>query len=59
MKITIYVEDNNTNIYAEFQLHSPYMTSEKIFEYFFQKFNFLVAMATNHNQRFGQNSYGL
>ena len=36
------------------------MTSEKkIFEYFFQKFNITVAMATNQNQPFGQNSYGL
>ena len=38
----------------------PFMTSEKkIFEYFFRKFKILVAMATNQNQRFGQNSYGL
>ena len=35
------------------------MTSEKIFEYFFRKFNISVAMATNQNQRFEQNSYGL
>ena len=37
------------------------MTSEKkIFEYFlFRKFNILVAMATNQNQPFGQNPYGL
>ena len=36
------------------------MTSEeKIFKYFIQKFNILVAMATNQSQRFGQNSYGL
>ena len=38
----------------------PLMTSEKkIFEYFFRKFNISVAMATNQNQRFGQNLYGL
>ena len=38
----------------------PLMTSEKkIFEYFFRKFNIPVAMATNQNQRFGRNSYGL
>ena len=38
----------------------PLMTSEKkIFEYIFQKFNISVAMATNQNQRFGQNLYGL
>ena len=36
------------------------MTSEKkIFEYFFRKFSISVAIATNQNQRFGQNSYGL
>ena len=38
----------------------PHMTSEKkIFEYLFRKFNISVAMATNQNQRFGQNSNGL
>ena len=38
----------------------PLMTSEKkIFKYFFQKFNISVAMATNQNQSFGQNSYGM
>ena len=26
---------------------------------FFRKFNISVAMATNQNQQFGQNSYGL
>ena len=37
----------------------PLMASEKkIFEYVFQKFSLSVAMATNQNQRFGQNSYG-
>ena len=37
----------------------PLMAYEKkIFEYFFRKFRLLVAMATNQNQRFGQNSYG-
>ena len=36
----------------------PLMASEKIFEYFFQKFSLSVAMATNQNQWFGQNSYG-
>ena len=50
----IYVEDNNTNIYAKFQLH-PLTTSEKICEYFYKKFNVLVAMATNQNQQFWQN----
>ena len=38
----------------------PLMTSEKkIFEYFFRKFKISVAIATNQNQQFGQNSYGL
>ena len=38
----------------------PLMTTEKkIFEYFFQKFNISVAMATNQKQQFGQNAYGL
>ena len=37
----------------------PLMASEKkIFEYFFRKFSFPVAMATNQNQQFWQNSYG-
>ena len=31
---------------------------EKIFEYLFPKFSLSAAMATNQNQRFGQNSYG-
>ena len=36
------------------------MTAEKqILEYFVLKFNISVAMATNQNQQFGQNSYGL
>ena len=36
----------------------PLMASEKkIFDFFF-KFSLSVAMATNQNQRFGQNSYG-
>ena len=34
------------------------MASEKkILEYFFQKLSLSVAMATNQNQQFGQNSY--
>ena len=37
----------------------PLMTSEKIFEYFFEIFNILVAMTTNQNQQFRQNLYGL
>ena len=37
----------------------PIMASEKmIFEYLFRKFSLSVAMATNQNQRFEQNSYG-
>ena len=38
---------------------SPHVASEKkIFEYLFRKFSLSVAMATNENQQFGQNSYG-
>ena len=33
-------------------------SEKKIFEYLFKKFSLLVAMATNQNQRFGQNAYG-
>ena len=58
-KNTSYVEDNNTNIYAKFQLHPPYDFWEEDFWIFFRKFNISVAMATNQNQRFQQNSYGL
>ena len=58
IKNIIYVEANVMNIYAKFSF-IPLMASEKkIFEYFFQKFSLSVAMATNQNQRFGQNSYG-
>ena len=36
----------------------PLMASEKkTFEYLFRKFSLSVAMATNQNQRLGQNSY--
>ena len=63
-KNIIYVADNNTNIYAKFQLHPPYDFWEDdffllLFFFFFSKINILVAMATNQTQRFGQNSYGL
>ena len=59
IKNTIYVEDNNTNIYARFQLQTTYDFWEEDFWIFFWKFNISVAMATNQNQQFGQNSYGL
>ena len=36
-KTTIYVEDNNTNIYAKFQLHPPYDSWEEDFLIFFSK----------------------
>ena len=36
-KNTIYVEDNNTNIYAKFQLHPPYDFWEEDFGIFFSK----------------------
>ena len=58
IKNMIYVEADVINIYAMFSF-IPLMASEKkIFEYFFQKFSLSVAMATNQNQQFGQNSYG-
>ena len=58
-KIIIYVEANVMNIYAKFQLHPPYgFLEEDFFLYFSRKFSLSVAMATNQNQRFGQNSYG-
>ena len=62
IKNTIYVEANIMNIYAKFRLHPPpsplIASKKKIFEYSFRKFSFSVAMATNQNQRFQQNSYG-
>ena len=56
-KNTIYGENKNTNIMQNFSF-IPFMTSEKIFGYFFQKFSLSVCMATNQNQWFWQNSYG-
>ena len=56
-KNIIYAEANVMNIYAKFQLHPPYGFWKKIFEYFFLNFSLSVAMATNQNQQFGQNSY--
>ena len=59
-KNTVYVEHNNTNIYAKFQLPLyDFWEDLKIFLIFFRKFNISVAMATNQNQLFGQNLYGL
>ena len=59
IKNTIYVEANVMNVYAKFQLPPPLMASEeRVFEYFFLKISLSVAMATNQNKRFGQNSYG-
>ena len=37
MKNTIYVEDNNSNIYAKFQLHPHYDFLEEDFWIFFLK----------------------
>ena len=52
--IAIFVEPNAMNISAKFQLHPQ----ELIFEYIvFCKWSFLVAMATNRIERFGQNVY--
>ena len=44
-------------IYAKFQLHPPYNFSGEDFLIFFQKPTLYVAMATNHIQRFRQNSH--
>ena len=53
----IYVEANVMNIYERFSF-IPLMASEKkTFDSFPRKFSLSVAMATNQNQRFGQNSY--
>ena len=47
-KNTIYVEANNTNIYAKFQLHPPYgFWKEDFLIFFSQKFS--RGMATNQN----------
>ena len=45
IKNTIYVEDNNTNIYAKFQLHPPYDFWEEEFWliFFFENLAFLLA----------------
>ena len=58
IKNTIYVAANFMNIYAKFQSFSfiPLMASEKKISS--RKFDLSVAMATNQNQRFGQNSNG-
>ena len=58
IKNIIYVEANVMNIYAKFQLNPPYGFEKNIFEYFFRIFSLSVAMETNQNQRFRQNSYG-
>ena len=57
-KNIIYVEANVMNMYAMFQFHPPYGFWGEDFWIFFWKFTLYVAMATNQNQRFGQNSYG-
>ena len=54
IKNKIYVK---ANMYAKFQLHSPYGFWGEDFWIFFQKFTLYVAMATNQIQQFGQNSY--
>ena len=53
---TIQVEANVMNMYAKFQLQSPYDFWED-FWIFFRKFTVYVAMATNQIQWSGQNSY--
>ena len=52
-----YVEANVMIMYAKFRLHPPYGFWGEDFLMFFRKFTPYVAMATNQNQRFGQNSY--
>ena len=54
-KNTIYVETNVMNMYAKFQFHPSYGFWGEDF-WIFRKFTLYVAMATNQNQRFGQNS---
>ena len=56
-KNTIYVEANVMNMYAKFQLQTPYGFWGEDFWIFFLKFTLYVAMATNQIQRFGQKSY--
>ena len=61
IKNIIYVEDNNTNIYAKFQRHPPYDFLEEDFWIFFSKFSLLVGMVLNQSKSvvfFWQNSYG-
>ena len=57
-KNTVYIAANAMNIFAKFQLHPPYGFLEEDFLNICRKFSVSVAMATNQNQRFGQNSYG-
>ena len=57
IKNIIYVETNVKNMYAKFQLLSPYGFWEEDFWIIFQKSTLGVAMATNQIQQFGQNSY--
>ena len=55
----IYVEAKFINIYAKLQIHPPYGFWEEDFWIFiFRKFSLSVAMPTNQNQWFGQNSCG-
>ena len=52
IKNIIFVEANVMNMYAKFQLHSPYVFWGEDFWMFFRKFTLYVAMATNQIQRF-------
>ena len=56
-KNIIYVEANVMNMYAKFQLYSPYGFWGEDCLMIFRKITLYVAMATNQIQRFGQNSY--
>ena len=57
IKNIIYVATYVMNMYAKFQLHSPYGFWGEDFLIIFRKFTLYVAMATNQIQRFGKNSY--
>ena len=56
IKNTIYGEANIINIMQSFSFISLMASEKKIFEYLFQKFSLSIAMATNQNQGFWQNS---
>ena len=46
IKDTIYVETNVMNMYAKFQLYSPYVFGGEDFEYFFENLTFMLPWQT-------------